>query len=274
MRMIATTRLTVLAAAVAAGGLAVAQAAGNAGEKSWCGTVVTVDPGDKTVIARDWIGLKRTYQIGDRCAVSTLDKEQASPSDLRPGEKVRIGYKEDRGVRVADRIDERRLQEEGTVQAVDVKARTVTVKASTSRTTFHLADHGDVALRSGRAGTLADIKAGDKISLIYELPDHSPVAYHIQEEYLRFTGALNAVDLEARTAKASQLFNEKKFNFANGCEVRVPGKEHGQLSDLKLGRRYEFSYADLDGVNVVDHVTEILSPEEQAQVASTPPAQQ
>ncbi len=264
MRTITTVGLTVLAAAMATRAWGDAQPAGDTPEqkpeKTASGTVIEVDAGSKTVTARNWIGLKRVYHLGDRCTVATLDKDPATLNDLRPGEKVQFEYQQEKGVRVASRIAERRLQNEGIVRQVDVKDRTVTVEAATSRPTFHLTDRCEILLRNGKAGTLADVKPGDKITVLYQLPDHTPVAHRIQEDYLRFTGALNAVDLGARTAKAGQLFSEKKFNLGKGCEVNVAGKEHGQLTDLKLGKRYEFSYADIDGVNVVDHITEVLEP--------------
>jgi hypothetical protein len=272
MRMITKTRLTFLAAAITAGFAAGAPTTGTTGEKTWSGTVVAVDPGNKTVTARDWLGMKKVFHLGDKCGVATLDKEEASVNDLHPGEKVRIQYQEEQGVRVASRIVELRLRLEGTVEGVNPESRTVTLKAATSRTTLHLAASCDILRRDGKSGKLADLKPGDKISLVYQRPDHSPVAYQIQEEYLRFTGALNAVDLDARTAKASQLFSEKKFSLAKGCEVRLPDRGHGRLTDLKLGQRYEFSYADIDGVNVVDHITEVMGAPP-AETASTPPIQ-
>jgi hypothetical protein len=147
--------------------------------KSWEGTLTAVDTQDNTVKGKRW-DVTETFHLGRNCAIAAIDKKEAALSDLRPGEKVRIHYQNAEGVRVADCIVEKALRYDGTVQAADSKAGTVTMaetplyKPFHGPQTFRMATDCRVILANGADGTLADLGPGDRIAVTYELPGGVP----------------------------------------------------------------------------------------------------
>ncbi len=247
---------------VAAFPLAVLAGNGSAGEKcerTWRGTVTAVNTRENSITVKHaW--LTRTFRLGKHCAITTVDKKQAALSDLLRGERVRIRYQNAEGVRVADRIHERALRYDGTVQAVDGKAGTVTMEELALYRPFHapekfrIASDCKVKLWDGREGTVAEVQPGDQISVIYNLPGGSPMAYRIRDKSATFAGAVEAIDLPARTIEAKELFGEKKFELGDDCQIILRGEKAGHMKDLVLGQQYQFTYEDVNGVNVLNRI--------------------
>ena len=241
-----------------------------ANEKTWYGTVTAVNTRDHTLtVKRVWF--TRTFNIGEHCAIAAIDKKEAALSDFSPGEKVRVHYQNAEGVLVADRITERALRYEGTVQAVDQEARTVTMEQAPLYRPFHapamfrIGSDCRVRLWNGREGTVAEVRPGDRILVIYELPGGSPVAYRIRDKSSTFVGTVEAIDLSDQTVKAKELLREKKFELGNDCQIVRPDQKAGHLKDLVLGQKYQFNYEDVNGVDVLNRI----APVQEGQPAET-----
>jgi hypothetical protein len=242
-------------------------------EKTWEGTVSMVNTEYNTIKAEHW-GMTQTFHLGNNCAIAAVDKKEATLSDLRPGEKVKIRYQNVEGVRVADRIVEKALHYDGTVQAVDPKAGTATMeeaplyKPFRAPEKFRIASDCKLTLANGSDGTVADLRPGDRITVIYELPGGSPVAYRIREQTSTFVGKLDAIDLPARTVKAKQMTSEKTFQVGDKCRIIASNQQSAPLKDLSLGQQYRFTYRDVNGVNVLDEVAPVQGAKP-AETAST-----
>jgi len=78
-------------------------------ERCWTGTLTAVNTQGRALTGEHW-HFSKTFYLGEKCAISTVDNKEASLADLRPGEKVRIRYQDTEGVLVADRIAERALR--------------------------------------------------------------------------------------------------------------------------------------------------------------------
>ncbi len=239
-------------------------------ETTWTGTIISVDARGNTFTAKR--GLRdRTFILGEKCAISTLDRKAAALGDLRPGEEVEVRYQHLAGVRIVDRIAERALRYEGTVQSVDPQAKTVTMaevplyQPFRAPRTFHLAADGKVMLREGHDGTLADVQPGDRVSIIYNVPGGARVAYSIRERTSRIVGTVETVNLAARTVKAKATSGEQAFVLGNDCQVMLNGEKKGQLQDVMPGSKYRFTYQEANGVNVLERI----APVPEAQVAQT-----
>jgi len=231
-------------------------------ESTWTGTVAAVNPQNSTITGK-WWWFTKTFNLGDNCAISVPDKNEGALSDLRPGEKVKIRYQDVEGVLVADRITERPLHCRGTVRDVDRNAKTVMIEGNTAykrfltHNTFGIAGDCRVILPDGRNGGLDDLRPGSMLAIFYELPDNSPVAYRIKVKSSTFVGTVDAIDLSQRTVKPREMLGEKKFNLADGCRIVVNGNQNAQLKDLELGRKYQFTYEDVNGVDVVNRIAPI-----------------
>jgi hypothetical protein len=258
MKTIKTLQLAALMAALPLGAWAGPEAAGATHEKSWSGTLTDVNAGERTITARKWF-IKRTFNAGDKCTVKAVGKKEAALGDLRPGEEVIIHYRDADGVLVADRITERPLHYQGTIETVDAKTSQLTMAAGRLGPASHhkqmqIASDCKILLHNGKAGTVADLHPGDRVTIIYELPDGSPTAYQVSKRTTEFVGTLDAIDLGDRTVKAKETFGQKKFNLADGCQIALEGRSDASLKDLALGQRYEFTYENVNGVNVVNRI--------------------
>jgi hypothetical protein len=231
-------------------------------DERWSGAVTSVNTANKSVTGTSWLASK-TFNLGENCAIVTLDKKEGSLADLRPGDKIKVHYRDVEGVLVADRIAERPLHYSGRVHAINEQTRTLTMHEPALYQPFHapekfrLAADCKVVLGNGRSGTLASIQPGDRITVIYELPGSSPVAYRIRDESLDFVGKLDAMDLSTRTLRAKERDTRKSFDVADHCQIILRGKQNGRLKDLALGDEYRFTYQTVNGLNVVDRIAPV-----------------
>ena len=97
---------------------------------------------------------------------------------------------------------------------------------------------------------------GNHVTVTYETPNDTLTARQIAQTSAMFSGTLTAIDLGERTVKAKTLFDTKKFNLADNCAIVLDGKPDGQLSDLRPDEQLEFSYDDVNGVNVVNRIAD------------------
>jgi Cu/Ag efflux protein CusF len=222
-------------------------------DKIFKGTVAAVDQKEKTISAKDFWGTK-IFNIGDSCTVSLEDQPSASLADLRPGQKVEIGYENAQGVPVADRIAQHNLVFTGYINAIDPAKRTLTVKHGGFTRNFALAGDCTVVIKDDNTKALGDLKLGHTVNVIYESANDSLLARRIEQKSPTFAGTIKAIDAETRTVKAKDMLAEKTFHLANGCQIVVGGKLGGSLSDLRIGDRFAFTYEDMDGVLVVDRI--------------------
>ena len=222
-------------------------------EKNYTGTVVSVDPTEHALDVKGFVFSKK-FNLGDICVYALLDKPAGTISDLRPGEKVMVSYQDASGVLVADRVEQKPMRFEGMVTAIDPGNHTMTVHVRGMDKTFQIVDDCGVVLRDDKSGTLADIQAGNHVTVTYETPNETLTAREIAQTSATFSGTLTAIDLDERTVKAKTLFETKKFDVADNCAIVINGKVDGQLSDLKPNDELVFSYDDVNGINVVNRI--------------------
>ncbi len=234
-------------------------ATANKNEKTYTGTVMSVDR-DEHQLKVKGIFLSKEFNLGDNCAYAFVDRKADKVNGLRPGQKVKVSYESARGVLVADRVEQIPLRYAGMVKAIDPEKRTLTVHHRTMNRKFEIAGDCRVLLRDERTGTLADVKPGHWVTVIYESPDKTATARRIEQTSATFTGDVTAIDLTDRTIKAKHLFGAKKFNLADDCAIVLNGKTDGQMSDLKPGDELVLSYEEVNGVNVVNRIARAEAP--------------
>jgi Cu/Ag efflux protein CusF len=222
-------------------------------QKSFKGTVMTVDEKERTLgVKRLWS--TRTFEIGDHCKVSLEDKADAALKDLRPGHRVEVQYLAHDGVKVACQIAQKDVTYTGHVCARDTTHGTFTVKAGTGSKTFVAGDDCKFVIREEKDKSLADLKIGHKVTVRYLTTPQANMARRVEQMSRMFTGTIDVIDAETRTLKAQHLFAEKKFKLANDCQIIVAGRMDGKLSDLRIGDKLSFHYEDVDGVLVANRV--------------------
>jgi len=238
-------------------------------EKSCTGTVASVDPKEHVLNLKEWTTMNKSFNLGDNCIYMLVDKNNGTASDLRPGERVTISYQDSHGVRIVDRVEQRPMQFEGMVKAVDTEKHTLTLHRPALDKQLQIADDCKIVLRNDKPGTLADIRIGNHVTVTYETPGNAPTARQIAQTSMAFTGTLTAIDLGEKTLKAKAMFGSKKFNVADNCAVVINGKTDGRLADLKPNDRLVFNYDEINGVNVVNRIA--LAEVQQDSLTTTAP---
>jgi len=222
-------------------------------DKTYTGTVVSVNPNEHRLDVKGFL-FSKEFNLGDSCAYKMAGAQTGAIDDLRPGQRVTVGYQDANGVLIADRVTQKPLREEGMVKAIDPAAHTLTLHVGIMDKTYQLPAGCEVTLRGDKPGALADIQTGDHVTVTYEVPNGKPTAREIAQTSATFTGNLTAIDLEQKTMKAKATFATKKFNVGDDCAIVVNGKPDGKLTDLQPGENLTFSYDSVNGVNVVNRI--------------------
>jgi hypothetical protein len=223
-------------------------------DKSYTGTIVSVDPKEHTLQVKSFPFSNKKFNLGDACTYTIAGQDSGTAGDLRLGQKVAVSYQDAHGVLVADRVTQQPMRDEGMVKAIDSATQTLTLDQGMTDKKFQLPADCEVTLRGDRAGTIADIQPGNRVLITYEVPDGKPTARQIAQTSETFKGDLTAIDLDQKTMKAKAMFTAKKFNIGDDCVVVINGKPNGKLTDLKPGESLTISYYNINGVNVVGRI--------------------
>jgi len=222
-------------------------------EKTYTGMVASFEPKERLLEVKGYV-LSKRFNLGEACAFVPADKAEGAIADLRPGQKVKVGYRDVQGVLVADRIEQQPIQVEGTVKALDLQKHSLTLDLRGTDKTFQLPDDCKIVLRNNKAGEPTDVRIGHRVTLMYENPGNALVARQIAQMSATFTGTLTAIDTAERTVKAKSLTGTKKFNLADGCRIVLQGRPDREIRDLKPGDKLEFNYDEVNGVNVASRI--------------------
>ncbi len=264
MNTIAKYGLLVLATAWPVGARADQDATTQHKECTWTGTLRTVSMQENAVTGRGFLILPgKSFPLAKGCTISTLDNNSATLGELQPGEKVTIEYQNVEGVLVAERIMEKALRYAGAVKAVNQKEGIVTMEqAAISKPfrgapMFRISANCKVVLWNNSGGTLADVQPGDRLTVIYELPNRLPVAYRLRDWSSTLVGTIDAIDPAARCVKAREKSEELKFELANDCRIILPSGKTGHLKDLMPGQEFRFTYEEVNGVMVLERIAPV-----------------
>jgi predicted RNA-binding protein len=226
-------------------------------DKDYTGTVIAVDPKEHVLSVKGWVFSKKSFNLGEKCAYTLLEKSTAEAADLHPGQRVVVNYQDVHGVLIADSVTQEPMRMEGMVKSIDADKHQLVLGRSGSDKHLQIIDDCRIALRNNKTGALSDIKVGDHVTVTYEAPGDQLVARQIAQTSIVFTGMLTAIDLDEKTVKARTTFESKKFNLADNCTIVINGQTDGRLADLKPNERLQFSYDEINGVNVVNRIAPV-----------------
>jgi predicted RNA-binding protein len=221
--------------------------------KSYTGMVMSVDLKEHELSLKKWMWNKK-FSLGDACTYTMAGNSAGTINDVRPGQRVTVGYQDTHGILVADSVTQEPMHFDGTVKAADLAQHTLLLRVHGMDKRMQIANDCKVVLHNDKAGVLGDIQTGDYVTVTYEDPDDKPTAREIAQTSETFTGSLTAIDLDGKTVKARSMFETKKFEVGDNCAIVINGKPEGKLSDLKPKDKLIFNYDEIDGINVVSRI--------------------
>jgi Cu/Ag efflux protein CusF len=239
-------------------------------DKTYTGTVVSVNPQENLLDVKGFLFSKKEFNLGNNCVYTMVGRNSGAMGDLRPGQRVTVGYQDAHGVLIADRVTQQPMRDKGRVKAIDPAAHKLTLHLGFRDKSFQLPAGCAVTLYGGRSGTLSDIQPGEHVTVTYEVPDGKATAREIAQTSVTFTGDLTAIDLDQKTLKAKATFASMKFSVGDDCAIVIHGKPDGTLSDLRPGESLTFSYNAVNGVNIVNRIAPAGAPKGSIAASSSP----
>jgi Cu/Ag efflux protein CusF len=238
-------------------------------EKQFTGKVDRVNTEEHSLTVSSMFR-RRTFDMGNNCAITRWDNTAGAINDLRPGQKVMVGYQDAHGVLAADRITQEAMRFYGVVKAIDPAQRELVMRHWDRDTKLVLADDCTVLLHDQKNGDLASIKPGDHVTLVYESPSGPDVVRQIAQTSIRFTGSIVAIDLSHRTVSVEGSFGAKQFSLASDCSIVMNGTTEAPMMDLHPGQRLNINYDEVNGVNVANRIASADNAREAATAQVSP----
>ncbi len=133
-------------------------------------------------------------------------------------------------------------QFEGAIKQVNAAEKLVTVKNFWSSRTFALGEGCRVELEDQPSGGLADLQPGHRVEVSYVSHEGVRIAREIQQENLRYTGHIAALDATNRTLRVKSGLLDRVFTLAPDCEVIFRDGKPRTFAELKIGHRVTVKY--------------------------------
>ena len=130
----------------------------------------------------------------------------------------------------------------GTVVAVDLQEHILNVRGFLFGKTFNLGEQCTYLLPNQVAGSLADLRPGEKIQVRYQNAHGVLVADRIAQVPMRYEGMVKAIDPVNRTLTVHVRALDRNFQIARACRVVLRNNQSGQLTDIQPGDHVTVTY--------------------------------
>lgn len=230
------------------------------GEKTFEGTVTSVNPQEKTFAVKSML-FTRTFNAGRDCNLSLRAKPGAPVTwaQLKPGVDVQVTYRDFDGVLVARDVSEHEMTYSGHISAIDLAAGKIEIKHGLLSRSFVLPADTQVCIEGTRTAGLQNLQLGDSVNVMYETVNGSHMAKRIEESGKQFLGTIQAMDTPAKAIEVRELKGnggpEKWFNLADSCSIVINGKLDSSLRNLHQGETVSIRYNNDDGILVASRIT-------------------
>jgi cold shock CspA family protein len=123
----------------------------------------------------------------------------------------------------------------GSVSAVDVPDKTLSVKGFFFTRNFHMGNDCKVSLEDRAVASLAELRPGQKVDVRYEDDNGVLIAMNIAQYNLAYTGRITAMDPVARTLTLKDDVMIHNLAIAPDCAVVLKGTQAGTWDNLQIG---------------------------------------
>jgi Cu/Ag efflux protein CusF len=130
----------------------------------------------------------------------------------------------------------------GTVISVNPNGSTLKVKGLLFSKNFNLGKNCSYALWNKPTGAVTDLRAGEKVKVLYQDVSGVLVADRIQQEPLTDQGMVKSIDLAAHTLTLRSGWRSKTIQIPDSCLVTLSGDKSGSLVDVQPGYYVTVTY--------------------------------
>ena len=137
----------------------------------------------------------------------------------------------------------------GQIVSVDSQDRMVSVKSwPLSQKEFNLGDKCAFALLGVNNGTVADLRPGEKITVMYQDSHGVRIADRIQQVPMQYEGMVKAIDPSTHTLTLQNRYGpDESLLIADGCNVTLRQNKAGVLTDIQPGDHVTVTYEEPNG---------------------------
>lgn len=134
----------------------------------------------------------------------------------------------------------------GTVVSVDPKENTLKANGFMFSRKFNLGAACTYTLLDGSAGTINDLRPGEKITVNYRNVSGVLVGDRVEQIPMRYEGMVQAVDPAMHTLTLHVTGMNKTFQIAGDCTVVLRNEKPGTLTDIQPGYHVTVTYETPD----------------------------
>lgn len=142
----------------------------------------------------------------------------------------------------------------GTLESVNEKDRTITLKRAFFKKTFNLGDNCVIAAPEKPRASLQDLQHGEWTTVEYREVEKVPVAAKVKQSLATVSGSITAIDRDKRLLKVDTGMFVRNYAVAGDCKVRLHDGESGRLGDLQIGQHVTVAWAKAEGTDIARRI--------------------
>ena len=143
-----------------------------------------------------------------------------------------------------------------TVVSVDPKENLLVLDGFFANKTFNLGDKCTYTFADKGAGTIGDLRPGQRVEVVYQEMHDVLVANRVTQEPMNYEGTVKACDPAARTITLRGRGRDKTLSIAADCSVLLRGDKSGTLADIQPGDYVTVTYELPDGKPVASKIAQ------------------
>jgi Cu/Ag efflux protein CusF len=135
----------------------------------------------------------------------------------------------------------------GTVTSVDLNNHVLNVKGWIFSKKFNLGDNCTYTSLDKNAGTINDLRPGEKVNVRYQDASGVLVADGVTQQPMRYEGMVKAIDPAAHTLTLHSGGIDRQLQIADNCTIVLRGDKPGTFADIQPGNHVTVTYEVPDG---------------------------
>jgi len=144
----------------------------------------------------------------------------------------------------------------GTVTVVDLNEQRLDVHGFFFSKKFNLGAPCSFTLPDETAGTLNDLRPGEKVTVSYQDASGVLVADRIEQQALTYEGMVKGIDAAKHTMTLHLGASDKEFQLPDDCKIILRNKQSGMLADIQPGSHVTVTYENPNGTLIARQIAQ------------------